>query len=79
MAGHYPAYLKQQEEGQDRFSENAIRILQLQAKGFSHEQIAEELGITLATVKYHCKQTYQKLGVKGKAAAVAEAGRRGLI
>ena len=31
------------------------------------------------TVKYHCRETYRKLGVNGKAAAVNEARKRKLI
>ncbi|MGN0167607.1 MAG: LuxR C-terminal-related transcriptional regulator [Acetatifactor sp.] len=79
MAEYYPAYLKEQLPGEDSFSENAIRILRMQAEGMSNEQIAEQMEITTATVKYHCRQTYKKLGVNGKAAAVMEARKRKLI
>lgn len=79
MAEYYPAYLKQQKEMQQKFSENALRILRLQAEGLSNEQIGEKLGISVETVKYHCRQTYRKLEVRGKAAAVTEAKNRGLI
>ena len=79
MAGYYPAYLKEQRPGEEAFSENAIRILRLQAEGMSNEQIAKHLQITEATVKYHCRQTYKKLGVTGKAAAVMEAKKRRII
>ena len=59
--------------------ENALAILKLQAEGFSVAQIAKRLHIQEGTVKYHSSQTYQKLGVKDKSGAVAEAYRRGLI
>lgn len=74
----YPAYLKTGTE-EVVLSENALAILKLQAEGLSVAQIAKRLHIQEGTVKYHSSQTYQKLGVKGKSGAVAEAYRRGLI
>jgi two-component system nitrate/nitrite response regulator NarL len=41
--------------------------------------IAERLVIGSATVKTHFEHIYEKLGVTHRAAAVAEAMRRGLI
>lgn len=79
MATHYPAYLKVQAIVEEIFSDNAIRILRYQAEGMSNEQIAKELHMTVSNVKYHCKQTYKKLDVTGKAAAVIEARKRKLI
>lgn len=79
VAEYYPSYLKEFHGEDGAFPENAIRILRLQAEGMSYEGIAKELGIATATVKYHCKQTYRKLGVSGKAAAVTEARKRKLI
>ena len=37
------------------------------------------LKLSEATVKYHNKETYRKLGVKNKTAAIAEAKKRKLI
>lgn len=79
VAEYYPSYMKMHISEEGEFSENAIRILRLQAEGLSYEGIAKQLGISAATVNYHCKQTYKKLGVSGKAAAVTEARRRKLI
>lgn len=79
MAEYYPFYLKKQESQVESFPENAIRILRMQAYGKSNQQIADELGINIGTVKYHCKQTYKKLGVTGKTAAVMEARKWKLI
>lgn len=50
-----------------------------QAEGFSTEQIARSLKISQSTVKYHSKETYRKLGVSGKTAAVNEARNRKMI
>ena len=78
MAALHPGYLKEQ-QSVIRLSENAIRILRLQAEGMSREDVAKELDMNLETVKYHIKQIYKKLGVKDKAAAVIQARKRNLI
>jgi len=49
------------------------------AQGKSAPAIANELHVSTATVKTHLKTLYEKLGVSDRAAAVAEAMRRGLI
>ncbi|HKA03674.1 MAG TPA: LuxR C-terminal-related transcriptional regulator [Acidimicrobiales bacterium] len=41
--------------------------------------MAEELFIGVSTVKSHTQRLYEKLGVSDRAAAVAEAMRRGLL
>ena len=79
MEKYYPAYLKEKMEGDIVFSQNALNILRLQAEGYHTNQIAELLDITSNTIKYHSKETYRKLGVSSKAAAVNEAKNRGLI
>lgn len=79
MGRQYPSYLKEKMEGDIVLSKNALDILRLQAEGYRMEEIAKRLNITINTVKYHNKETYRKLGVSGKAAAVNEAKNRGLI
>lgn len=54
-------------------------ILLLTAAGHSGPDIAEKLYLSPATVKTHLQRIYQKLGVGDRAAAVAEAMRRGLL
>ena len=49
------------------------------AAGRSAPTIAAELHVSTATVKTHLKTLYEKLGVNDRAAAVAEAMRRGLL
>ena len=78
MAALHPGYLKEQ-QSVIQLSENAIRILRLEAEGMSREDVAKELDMNLETVKYHIKQIYKKLGVKDKAAAVIQARKRNLI
>jgi two-component system nitrate/nitrite response regulator NarL len=60
-------------------SEREREILSLAAGGKSATEIADKLFLSPATVKTHLQRVYQKLGVSGRAAAVAEAMRRGLF
>ena len=78
MALSYPGYLKPVAV-EASFSENALRILKLQAEGLSVAEIADELGLKMENVKYHNKQNFKKLGVNSKTAAVTEARKRKLI
>jgi two-component system nitrate/nitrite response regulator NarL len=54
-------------------------VLALTAEGLSAPQIADRLIVALPTVKTHQARLYEKLGVSERAAAVAEAMRRGLL
>ncbi|MGI8632830.1 MAG: response regulator transcription factor [Solirubrobacterales bacterium] len=42
-------------------------------------EIGESLFLSPATIKTHLKNTYEKLGVSDRAAAVAEGMRHGLV
>jgi two-component system, NarL family, nitrate/nitrite response regulator NarL len=60
-------------------SERERQVLQAFARGLSIPQTAAELYIEPSTVKTHTQRLYDKLGVSDRAAAVAEAMRRGLL
>jgi two-component system, NarL family, nitrate/nitrite response regulator NarL len=60
-------------------SKREREILKLTANGDSAPEIARQLYLSPATVKTHLQRIYQKLGVSDRAAAVAEAMRRGLF
>ena len=79
MAEFYPAYLKEKQERNVLLSDKALKILRLQAEGMSVEKIAEQLGLSKAGVKYYNQETYKRLGVNNKVAAVTEAGNRHLL
>jgi two-component system, NarL family, nitrate/nitrite response regulator NarL len=51
----------------------------LTANGHSAPDIGKQLHLSQSTVKTHLKSLYEKLGVSDRAAAVAEAMRRGLL
>ena len=55
------------------------QVLKSISEGKSLPQIASELYLGVTTVKTHVQHLYEKLGVSDRAAAVAEAMRRGLI
>jgi two-component system, NarL family, nitrate/nitrite response regulator NarL len=60
-------------------SERERQVLNGFARGLSIPQLAAELFIGASTVKTHTQRLYEKLGVSDRAAAVAEAMRRGLL
>jgi DNA-binding CsgD family transcriptional regulator len=49
------------------------------AQGLSDREIAQRLGITYNTVRYHIKNIRKKLDVRNNAEAVALAFRNGLV
>lgn len=54
-------------------------VLKLAADGCSAPEMAKRLHLSHGTVKSHLQSLYQRLGVSDRAAAVAEAMRRGLL
>ncbi len=60
-------------------SERERQVLEGFARGASIPQLASELYLGASTVKTHAQRLYEKLGVNDRAAAVAEAMRRGLL
>jgi two-component system nitrate/nitrite response regulator NarL len=54
-------------------------VLRLTANGMSAPDIARQLHLGATTVKTHLQRVYEKLGVSDRAAAVAEAMRRGIL
>ncbi len=54
-------------------------VLALLSQGLSNRLIARELHISEHTVKFHIASLYAKLGVSGRAGAVGEGARRGLL
>ncbi|WP_160669300.1 response regulator [Pseudarthrobacter sp. ATCC 49987] len=56
-----------------------VEILRLAADGHSGQKIANELHISLTTVKTHLQHIYEKLEVSDRASAVAQAIRRGIL
>ncbi|UWO24896.1 LuxR C-terminal-related transcriptional regulator [Marvinbryantia formatexigens DSM 14469] len=79
MEKFYPRYMEQGTDAEVRLPEQALKVLRMQAEGLSTRAIAERMGVKENTVKYHNKETYRKLGVNTRTAAVNEARKRKLI
>jgi len=60
-------------------SKREYQVLQLMAKGLSNQQIAEQLFISLPTVKTHSSNLYIKLNVKRRTQAIHKAKHLKLI
>jgi two-component system nitrate/nitrite response regulator NarL len=60
-------------------SPRELDVLRLAADGLSVGEIATQLHLSAATVKSHLQHVYEKLEVSDRAAAVAQAMRRGLL
>ena len=63
----------------EALSQRELEVLALIADGATNRQAAAKLFISEATVKTHLLHVYEKLGVRDRAAAVAEAYRRRLL
>lgn len=79
QAGLADEVRKRQGERRPTLSQREREVLERAATGLSAPAIARELSISTATVKTHLRNLYEKLGVSERAAAVAEAMRRGML
>ncbi|WP_402469721.1 helix-turn-helix transcriptional regulator [Isoptericola aurantiacus] len=66
-------------ESSTTLTEREEQVLTLVAQGLSNRQIGEHLFISTKTVSVHVSNVLAKLGVSGRAEAVAVATRRGLL
>ena len=62
-----------------RLTDREQEVLRLIADGLSAPEIGRQIHLSPTTVKSHLHKLYEKLGVSDRAAAVAEAMRRGLL
>jgi DNA-binding NarL/FixJ family response regulator len=67
------------EAGEHALTEREIDVLRLVAQGFSNPQIAQQLNITINTVKVHLRNILDKLQVDNRTQAAAYAVRSGLL
>lgn len=65
--------------GPPRLTEREQEVLQLVSEGLSAPDIGKRIHLSTTTVKSHLHSLYEKLGVSDRAAAVAEAMRRGML
>lgn len=55
------------------------QVLEHMAQGMTNAEIGTQLGVTERTVKAYAQELYDKLGVRNRAGAVAEAAKLGLL
>jgi DNA-binding NarL/FixJ family response regulator len=63
----------------ESLTDRELKVLTLVSSGATNREAARQLFISEATVKTHLLHVYAKLGVRDRAAAVAEAYKRGLL
>jgi LuxR family maltose regulon positive regulatory protein len=56
-----------------------LEVLDLIGQGYSNQQIADRLVVTLHTVKKHSSNVYGKLGVRGRTQAIVRARELGVL
>jgi DNA-binding NarL/FixJ family response regulator len=66
-------------KGRGALTERENQVVQLLAEGLSNKLIADRLGISDHTAKFHVNGVMVKLGASTRTEAVVEAMRRGLI
>jgi DNA-binding NarL/FixJ family response regulator len=66
-------------ESQVELTKRELEILRLIAEGWSNKQIAQELGISLSTVKTHVEELLVKLSASDRTQAAIRALRQGLL
>jgi len=68
-----------QAKGRGELTERERQVVQLLTEGLSNKLIADRLGISDHTAKFHVNGVMMKLGASTRTEAVVEAMRRGLI
>jgi DNA-binding NarL/FixJ family response regulator len=63
----------------ESITERESEVLRLLANGSSNLEIAERLNLSEASVRFHLSNIYSKLGVRGRAEAIIQAAREGLV
>ena len=53
----------------ERLTQREAEIVELLALGLSNRAIADQLGIAIGTVRAHCVNAYEKLGVDNRTQA----------
>lgn len=66
-------------DGPEALTEREVDVLRLVAQGSSNPQIADELHITVNTVKVHLRNILSKLQLDNRTQAAAYAVQNGLV
>lgn len=76
---HYSTQLKLFCTSRVSLTDRETEILKFLDEGYTHEEIAGDIFISVATVRYHVKNIYQKLDVNNKILALRKAKDMNLI
>jgi signal transduction histidine kinase/DNA-binding NarL/FixJ family response regulator len=68
-----------EDAGREHLTVREDEVLHSIARGLRNKEIARELGLSEATVKYHVAHLFEKLGVGGRTEALLRAQKLGLI
>ena len=60
-------------------SKREFEVLQLMAEGLSNQEIADQLFVSLSTVKTHANNLFDKMGVERRTQAINRAKQLGII
>lgn len=60
-------------------SKRELEVLQLMAQGLSNQEIADQLFVSLSTVKTHANNLFDKMGVERRTQAINQAKQLGII
>lgn len=74
-----PTPVRSETKGRGELTEREKQVVQLLSEGLSNKLIADRLGISDHTAKFHVNGVMMKLGASTRTEAVVEAMRRGLI
>jgi DNA-binding NarL/FixJ family response regulator len=78
-AARLAAWSRSDNAGQPRLTEREADVLRLLSRGWSNNQIAEELFVTERTVRFHLRNIYDKIEVNSRGEAIAWALREGNV
>jgi len=67
------------EHASEALTPRELQVLALVAEGLSNRAIAERLGITERTTKFHASSILAKLGAESRSEAIVRAARMGLV
>ncbi|WP_232073296.1 response regulator transcription factor [Variovorax sp. RA8] len=74
-----PEAAQRDEATDSTLTQRELEVLALVAEGASNKLIARRLGISVHTAKFHVGSLIDKLDATGRAAAVAQAARLGVL
>lgn len=78
MASYYPNYLREIQET-EALSKKESEVIRLMAQGYTNAKIAEELEVSMATVKFHIANLLKKLGAENRTMAVKTAQEKKIL